>query len=104
MVAVEPAAALRAEGQRLHPEAGLRWVEDSLPGLAAMHRLGLACNMILVSGVWQHLASAERPRAMRKMLGLLRPGGVLALTAALNRETQVPFSIRFAAILIPIWN
>ena len=80
VVAVEPSAAMRAEGQRFHPDVGRRWVDDSLPGLAAVHRLGLAYDVILVSGVWQHVALGERPRAMRKMLGLLRPGGVLALT------------------------
>ena len=80
VVAVEPAAAMRGEGQRRHADAGLRWIEDSLPALPATHRLGLAFDVILLSGVWQHVAPGNRARAMRKLLGLLRPGGVLALT------------------------
>ena len=80
VVAVEPAAAMRAEGQRRHADVGLRWIEDSLPALPATHRLGLAFDVILLSGVWQHVAPGNRARAMRKLLGLLRPGGVLALT------------------------
>lgn len=79
VVAVEPSAAMRAEGQRHRPDAGLRWIEDRLPALPATHRLGLAFDAILLSGVWQHVAPGERARAMRKLLGLLRPGGVLAL-------------------------
>ena len=80
VVAVEPSAAMRAEGQCRHAEAGLRWLDDSLPALAATHRLGLAFDVILLSGVWQHVAPGNHARAMRKLLGLLRPGGILALT------------------------
>ena len=81
VVAVEPSAALRGEAERRHGAAGVRhWLADRLPGLPATHRLGLAFDLILLGGVWQHVAPGERERAMRKLLGLLRPGGVLALT------------------------
>jgi hypothetical protein len=30
--------------------------------------------------VWQHVIPAERARVLRKLVGLLRPGGVLAVT------------------------
>ena len=80
VVAVEPSAAMRAEGERRHPDNGLRWLADRLPSLSATQRLGLTFDLILLSGVWQHVAPDERPRAMRKLLGLLKPGGVLVLT------------------------
>lgn len=80
VVAVEPSAALRVEAERRHPGAAVRWMADRLPGLPAVHRLGLAFDLILLSGVWQHVAPGERARALRKLLGLLRPGGVLVLT------------------------
>jgi SAM-dependent methyltransferase len=80
VVAVEPSAAMRAEGDRLHPESGLRWLADSLPALSLTQRLGLAYDVILLSGVWQHVAPDDRRRSMRKLLGLLKPGGVLILT------------------------
>ena len=80
VVAVEPSAAMRAEGERLHSDNGLRWLSDRLPSLSATQRLGLTFDVILLSGVWQHVAAADRPRAMRKLLSLLKPGGVLALT------------------------
>ena len=80
VVAVEPSAAMRAEGERRHSDTGVRWVADHLPALPAIHRLGLTFDLILLSGVWQHVTPIERERAMRKLLGLLRPGGVLALT------------------------
>jgi SAM-dependent methyltransferase len=80
VLAVEPSAPMRAAGEHHHPNVGLRWIVDQLPGLRATHKLNLAFDLILLSGVWQHVAPGEREQAMRKLRGLLRPGGVLALT------------------------
>ena len=80
VVAVEPASGLRAEAARRHTGAAVRWMADQLPALPATLRLGLAFDVILLSAVWQHVLPADRPRALRKLLGLLRPGGVLAVT------------------------
>lgn len=80
VVAVEPSAALRAEAERRHARAGIRWLADRLPGLPATYRLGLGFDLIHLSAVWQHVAPGDRPRALRKLLGLLRPGGLLAVT------------------------
>jgi SAM-dependent methyltransferase len=78
VVAAEPAEGMRGEGLALHPE--LRWVDDRLPELATVHRLGLSFDLVLLSAVWMHLRPQERPRAFRKMATLLKPGGVLVLT------------------------
>jgi SAM-dependent methyltransferase len=80
VVAVEPAAALRAEAARLHDAPRIRWLDDSLPALSATHRLGLAFDLVWLSGVWMHLPPDDRPRAMRKLATLLKPGGRLVLT------------------------
>ncbi len=80
VVAAEPSAVMRGEGRRRHPEARITWVEDHLPGLEAVHRLGMGFDLILLSAVWQHVAPGERARTMRKLVGLLRPGGTMALT------------------------
>ncbi|RYF05337.1 MAG: class I SAM-dependent methyltransferase, partial [Deltaproteobacteria bacterium] len=55
MVAVEPAAAMRAEAQVRHPEAAISRVDDTLPALSQVHRQGHAFHVILLSGVWQHV-------------------------------------------------
>lgn len=78
VVAAEPAVGMRSEGMARHP--GLRWVDDRLPELAAVHRLGLGYDLVLLSAVWMHLPPRERPRAFRKLVTLLKPGGLLVLT------------------------
>jgi protein-L-isoaspartate O-methyltransferase len=88
VVAVEPAAALRAQGKRYHPIASIRWVDDRLPDLAAVHRLGLAFDLVLLSAVWMHVPPPARPRAFRKLVTLLKPGGVLLMS--LRRGSPAP--------------
>jgi SAM-dependent methyltransferase len=80
VVAVEPAASLRAEAARLHPTPLIRWLDDRLPALSAVHRLGLGFDLVWLSGVWMHIAPEDRPRAMRKLATLLKPGGRMMLT------------------------
>lgn len=80
VVAVEPSAAMHAEGQRLHPAPAIRWMADTLPGLDKVVRLGLSFDLILLSAVWMHIAPNDRARAFRKLIMLLKPGGRLAIT------------------------
>ncbi len=80
VIAVEPAAALRQEASRLHPSPAIRWVDDRLPALTGIHRLGLGFDLIWLSGVWMHIPPEDRRRAMRKIATLLKPGGRLMLT------------------------
>ncbi len=80
VVAAEPAAGMRAEAQQRHPEAGIRWIDDRLPDLAAVHRLGLSFDLILLSAVWMHVPPTVRTRAFRKIATLLKPGGVLMMS------------------------
>ncbi|MEY9943802.1 HAD superfamily hydrolase (TIGR01509 family) [Kitasatospora sp. GAS1066B] len=101
VTAVEPTAALRAAGERLHQGAGIRWVDDALPGLPALLAEGARFDLITVIAVWMHLAPAERATAMRTVAGLLGPGGMLLLTV---RHGPVPagrrmFTVRAEEVL-----
>lgn len=80
VVAVEPSARLREEAQRLHPSGRIRWVEDSLPALAEVHRLDYRYDVILLSAVWMHVRPAQRERAFRILAEMLKPGGILVFT------------------------
>lgn len=80
VVAVEPSSGMRAEAKRLHPETNIQWIDDDLPDFQITQRLGLSFDFILLSAVWMHLPPADRPRAFRKLMNLLKPGGLLAIT------------------------
>ena len=79
VVAVEPSAEMSKEGKRRHSGANIRWRNDSLPSLRNLSRQE-PFDLILVSGVWQHVAESDRKRAFRKMINLLKPDGVLAIS------------------------
>ena len=66
VLAIEPSTALRDEGARLHPDVRIRWLPDSLPSLAVTLRLGLTADVILLSGVWQHVAPADCVSAWKR--------------------------------------
>lgn len=80
VTAVEPSSAMRSEAQRYHRDATIRWIDDQLPDLSRTHQLGLSFDLILLSGVWQHVLPAERSRAFRKLVTLLKPAGSLVIT------------------------
>jgi SAM-dependent methyltransferase len=80
VIAAEPADALRAEAARLHDSPGIRWINDSLPALGHVHRLGLNFDLIWLSGVWMHVPPNDRARAMRRLAMSLKPGGRLVMT------------------------
>ena len=67
-----------AREQHNHPR--IQWISDSLPSLKRTFRSGLAFDVILASAVWMHVAPSDRARAFRKLITLLKPGGVLAIT------------------------
>jgi hypothetical protein len=80
VVAVDPSRGMLAEAQHLHPSPSIRWVCDHLSGLDKVFRLGLSFDLILLSAVWMHVGPAERARAFRKLITLLKPGGCMAIT------------------------
>ncbi|WP_291298780.1 methyltransferase domain-containing protein [Elioraea sp.] len=80
VIAVEPAGAMRQGGAMLHPSGQIRWFDDRLPALSAVHRLGLAFDVVWLSGVWMHVPPDDRQRAMRKLATLLKPGGRMVIT------------------------
>jgi protein-L-isoaspartate O-methyltransferase len=76
VVAIEPAAAMRLEGQHRHSEARISWLDDRLPDLEEVHRLGISFDLILLSAVGMHVPPNAMARAFRKVVTLLEPGGV----------------------------
>ncbi|MFD5406595.1 class I SAM-dependent methyltransferase [Streptomyces griseorubiginosus] len=75
--AVEPVAELRRVAERLHPGSGVTWRPGALPEIPGVRG---PYDVVLLSAVWMHLRPEERPVAMRRLAGLLAPGGLLLIT------------------------
>ncbi|MFJ9148810.1 class I SAM-dependent methyltransferase [Streptomyces sp. NPDC102270] len=75
--AVEPVAELRRVAERLHPGSGVSWRAGALPEIPGVRG---PYDVVLLSAVWMHLLPEERPHAMRRLAGLLGPGGILLIT------------------------
>lgn len=80
VVAVEPSSEMRRRAAERHPDPKIRWVDDRLPDLSSVHRLGLSYDAILLSAVWMHVPPPQRARAFRKLITLLKPGGTLLMS------------------------
>lgn len=80
VVAVEPVAAFREAGIKLHPSSRIDWLDDSLPQLLKVQRNKKGFDLVLVSAVWNHLAPAEREQAISRLATLVATGGHLILS------------------------
>lgn len=78
VLAAEPSAGMRAEAARLFPDAGIEWVDDRLPGLAAVRASGRRFRFILVNAVWMHVPPGDRDQAMDSLAVLSQPGAILS--------------------------
>ncbi|MBV7431502.1 MULTISPECIES: bifunctional 2-polyprenyl-6-hydroxyphenol methylase/3-demethylubiquinol 3-O-methyltransferase UbiG [unclassified Acidovorax] len=78
VVAAEPTAALRQEGQRIHAGLTIEWVDDHLPALTGLR--GRQFDLVLLTAVWMHLDAAERAAAMRAVADLPAPGALVVMS------------------------
>ncbi len=80
VVAVEPSARMRSVARARHADQPIEWLADRLPALDRTFKTGLSFDLILLSAVWMHVAPSDRARAFRKLITLIKPGGLLAIT------------------------
>lgn len=91
VVAVEPAAGLRAIGAALHDVPGLTWRNDRLPLLETL-RDEKPFTLLLCSAVWMHLNRDEQKVSMRRLCSLGAPGAWICITfRTRTRGDPVPF-------------
>lgn len=99
ILAVEPSAGMRAEAERRHSSPRIRWLSDRLPALTATLQAAVAADVVCLNAVWHHVFPAERPRAFRKLVGLLRPAGVLIMTLRHGPDDgRVSYSVSLAEV------
>jgi SAM-dependent methyltransferase len=83
-VGFEPCDGLRAEAERRHPEVEFRPAAlPSLDGVAAGSFVNVLCETVLM-----HLEPAAVPAAVRRLVDILTPGGVLYLTWRVSATDQ----------------
>lgn len=80
VIAVDPSPGMLAQARLRHPGLAVRYLHDGLPELTRTLRTGISFDFVLVNAVWMHVPPADRRRAFRKLVTLLKPGGVIAFT------------------------
>ena len=80
VIALEPCESMMIEAKNYHPDEPVHWISDSLPSLEKVERLSFSFDVILLSAVWMHIAEKDRERAFRKLVSLLKPGGIMAFS------------------------
>lgn len=84
VIAVEPSRTMREHAFAHHAHDKIQWINDSLPSLEHTYQLQYAYDIVLVNAVWMFVPPRERIRAFRKLVDLLKPGGLLIMTAQLG--------------------
>jgi SAM-dependent methyltransferase len=79
VIAVEPSTEMAAHARRLGRCRDIEWIDDRLPELSKVFAKNSRFNFILANAMWMHLAPNERAPAIASLLGLLSPGGMLAI-------------------------
>jgi SAM-dependent methyltransferase len=80
VTAVEPTAGLRRQGQHLHWDVAIAWIDDALPELARVRATGQSYDLVLLTAVFMHLDASERGTAMASVASLMAPGGAVVLS------------------------
>ena len=95
VVAVEPTAALRHEGMRLHEGQRIEWIDDQLPDLRVTCARQERFDLIMLIAVWMHLDERERQTAMQALPNLVATGGRVVMSL---RHGPVPAGRRMFAV------
>lgn len=87
VIAVEPEAAFR-EQAKTQSHANVAWLDDRLPDMSRLRKLGQRFNLILLSAVWMHIPETSRERAFRILSELLAPGGILVISLRQGKDAK----------------
>ena len=80
VIAVEPSCDMRREAERVYSRPAFTLVADRLPDIKQTSRSGMSFDLILLNAVWMFIPETERKRSFRKLIALLRPRGVIAIS------------------------
>ena len=80
VIAVEPSNEMRTRAQALHKQTNIRWINDKLPNLDTVIQDADQFDVIFLSAVWMHLAPSERSPSLKRIVKLVKPGGLVYIT------------------------
>ena len=80
VIAAEPSDAMRTRAQTLYKHNNIRWVDDKLPNLDTVIQDVDQFDVIFLSAVWMHLAPSERSPSLKRIVKLVKPGGLVYIT------------------------
>lgn len=80
VVAVEPTDALRTRAMALHPSPQIEWLNDSLPELHLLGKMGETFDVVMLTAVWMHIDARQRRQAMPIVAALVREGGAIIMS------------------------
>lgn len=80
VVAVEPSSRMRKKARLRHGDSKVYWMDDRLPTVDKVLRSRSSFDLIWLSAVWHHIPRGQRPRAFRKLVSLLNPGGSMMIS------------------------
>jgi protein-L-isoaspartate O-methyltransferase len=86
VTAMEPTAALRTHGQRLHASPRIEWVDDALPDLAVLRAAARRYDLVMATAVWMHLDEGQRAAAMGNVAALMAPHALFLTHCATVRS------------------
>lgn len=81
VVAAEPSQKMLRLAKALHPQDGIAWSADALPGLDGV--LG-HFDLVVLSAVWMHVPPADRSKAFHRLAELSAPKGMIYVTLRLG--------------------
>ncbi len=80
VIAMEPSCGMRREAERFHSGSPFTLIADRLPDIKKTSRSGMSFDLILLNAVWMFIPETERKRSFRKLIALLKPRGVIAIS------------------------
>lgn len=80
VLAVEPVGPFRRAGRSMHPSDRIIWVDDTLPSLDRVPAGASGFDVILLNGVWHHLAPSARGAAIVSLRERLALSGLLVVS------------------------
>ena len=96
VIAVEPSSSMRREAERFHSGSAFTLVADRLPDIKKISRSGISFDLILLNAIWMFIPNTERKRSFRKLIALLKPRGIIAIsfrTPCVRSRGMYPVSV-----------